>query len=244
MAQGTTRTALKFDKLNRLGYKDYFGKMFITPQQMRRRIDLARDIETVMLYYLAYLAIADEIDIPLESIKEDVESKLTTAVERHLELNPFVKKRITAVVDEIAETTLKHLSIDDDDGSDDSDEEAAEATVESALDDDEDAEEDEQNYWLSYERAMLISANEANAFENSRDLQEAKAQGKKYKKWRTEMDEKVRLDHFDAEGQTVGIDGLFLIGGYEMAFPMDDSHGAPPQETINCRCSCEYTDRP
>lgn len=240
-------TALKFDKLNRLEYRDYFGKMYITPAQMRKRIDLARDIEDVMLYMFAYWVIAADAEIPLAEIKQDVEERLTSAVEKHLKLDPYIREHITQVVDEVADVTAnrdkkrKRLELQELDELDD--QQAMQNEPQQGLDWDaeEESEADEENYWTSRERAMLISANEANAFENYNEYREAKAQGKTKKKWLTMMDEKVRLDHSIAEGQTVDIDGLFLIGGHKMEFPMDASHGAPANETVNCRCSCDYS---
>ena len=239
-------TALKFDELNRFEYKNYFGKMYITPQQMRNRIDLARDIEDVMLFMFTYWVIASDAEIPLAEIKQNVEEKLTSAVEKHLKLDPYIREHITKVVDEVVDVTQKR----DAKRKQQELQDLAEDELQKTLDDEpkgfdwdaeEESEADEQNYWTSRERAMLISANEANAFENYNEYREAKAQGKTKKTWITMMDEKVRFDHALAEGQTVDIDGLFLIGGYEMQFPTDASKGAPARETINCRCSCEYS---
>lgn len=235
-------TTLKFDELNRFEYRDYFGKMYIKPEQMRKRIDLAKDIEDVMLYMFAYWVIAADAEIPLAEIKRDVGERLTSAVEKHLKLDPYIREHITKVVDEVADVTAKRDEKRKRQELDELDDMQALQDEKKGFDweAEEESEADEQNYWTSRERAMLISANEANAFENYNEYREAKAQGKTKKKWLTMMDEKVRLDHSLAEGQTVDIDGLFLIGGYEMMFPMDASNGAPAGETINCRCSCEY----
>lgn len=99
---------------------------------------------------------------------------------------------------------------------------------------------EDTDYWTSPERAMLIAENEANSFENYVEYREAAKSGRTKKRWLTENDEKVRLTHELAEGQTVDIDGLFLIGDSLMRFPMDTMYDPDPQETINCRCSCEY----
>lgn len=53
------------------------------------------------------------------------------------------------------------------------------------------------------------------------------------KRWNTMLDERVRDQHQELEGQTVGIDDLFYIG--------DDSAYAPggfslPENNVNCRC--------
>lgn len=64
------------------------------------------------------------------------------------------------------------------------------------------------------------------------------------KEWVTVGDEKVRDWHADADGQTVNVDEPFIVMGEELMFPSDDSMGASPENTINCRCSSEYVENP
>ena len=54
--------------------------------------------------------------------------------------------------------------------------------------------------------------------------------------WVSMRDERVRVSHWEADGQTVPINEPFIINGYKMMFPLDDSMGAPIDEIINCRC--------
>lgn len=54
--------------------------------------------------------------------------------------------------------------------------------------------------------------------------------------WETMKDEYVRPTHVSADGQTVPINEPFIVGGYKLMFPGDDSMGASPNETVNCRC--------
>lgn len=60
------------------------------------------------------------------------------------------------------------------------------------------------------------------------------------KTWVTMRDDKVREDHADADGQTVGINETFNIGGYDMFEPGDESLGAGLEEICNCRCFVMY----
>jgi hypothetical protein len=53
--------------------------------------------------------------------------------------------------------------------------------------------------------------------------------------WVTAGDDKVRDAHAEAEGQTVPVGDPFIIDGYEMEYPGDDS--APIELWVNCRCS-------
>lgn len=52
--------------------------------------------------------------------------------------------------------------------------------------------------------------------------------------WRTAMDERTRDSHADANGQVVGLNEPFVVGGVEIQYPGD--FDAPPEEVINCRC--------
>lgn len=60
------------------------------------------------------------------------------------------------------------------------------------------------------------------------------AQGFTRKRWVTMHDDRVRETHAAADGQTVGLDEPFIVGGYPMMHPGD--RNAPVGETINCRC--------
>jgi len=53
----------------------------------------------------------------------------------------------------------------------------------------------------------------------------------------TGNDGRTRETHLEMEGQTVAVNEPFVTpDGYRMMFPGDNSLGAPPAETINCRC--------
>ena len=208
-------TELKFDELNKLGYRGYFGKMLISPTQMRRRIGLAEDIEDVIFFLFEYYVIYDGAETELPELKADAKERLTSVVEKRMKVDPYIESHIDSVVDEIVDATKRHTDIN------------------SEID-------DGYGYWTSTERAMLISANEANAFENYNDYRNAKANGKTRKRWITELDDRVRFTHTLVEGKTVDIDGLFLVGSSEMRFPKDDMYDPAPEEVINCRCAVEY----
>ena len=57
------------------------------------------------------------------------------------------------------------------------------------------------------------------------------------KKWVAVHDNRTRHPHLSADGQTVMIDGSFLVGGEVMQFPGDPDASA--KNTINCRCHTE-----
>lgn len=88
---------------------------------------------------------------------------------------------------------------------------------------------------LSKDRATLISLNETNWIYNYLNHMELRKIQVTHT-WNSMKDEKVRDGHILADGQTIPIDQPFLVNGYEMMFPMDDSYGAPLSEILGCRC--------
>lgn len=88
---------------------------------------------------------------------------------------------------------------------------------------------------FTYERATEIALNETNwiyNYLNHKRLSEIQ----ETHTWESMRDEKVRNSHIKADGQTVPINEPFIVGGYKMMFPLDDSMGAPIKEIIGCRC--------
>lgn len=55
------------------------------------------------------------------------------------------------------------------------------------------------------------------------------------KQWIATLDNRTRHDHAAADGQTVGEDKPFVVGGYELMYPGDPS--GPGHEIYNCRCT-------
>lgn len=89
---------------------------------------------------------------------------------------------------------------------------------------------------ISSRRASTIAQTEtANAYSNGRH-KAMKQAGIQRKRWLTSGNDNVRDTHRAANGQTVGIDEAYIVGGHELMHPGDSSLGAPPEETINCHC--------
>lgn len=95
-------------------------------------------------------------------------------------------------------------------------------------------------YYLSEDRAVNLALNESNSINNYTDLRDAKENGYLYKKWHTEMDDRVRPTHAVMEGTTIPIDAIFVVGDSLMEMPHDITHGASAEEISNCRCWLEY----
>ena len=247
-------TTLRFDNLNVLDskavkgskiskmpqpipYREYFGEMYISPEQMRSRIELAEEIEDVMLYLLAYWSIAVDAELSVEEVKQGGIDRLTSVIARHTIIDPYLEKHINDVVNEVIDVTEKHAEERKQQEQEETDEED---DVDTLLEEEKSETEKSKDYWTSRERAQLISENEANAFDNYIDYQNAIASGKTKKTWVTELDNKVRVTHTLVEGETVDIDGLFLVGDSLMRFPKDTMYEPYAGEVVNCRCSCVY----
>lgn len=93
-------------------------------------------------------------------------------------------------------------------------------------------------YYLSQDRALLIAQNESNSAYNYSDYDNAKKNGKQYKTWLAEVDDKTREWHLEVDGTKIPIDEMFTVGGEQMRYPHD--YNASPDNIINCRCVCVY----
>lgn len=100
----------------------------------------------------------------------------------------------------------------------------------------------DEEYYLSNDRATLVSVNEANSILGYRQLQEAKNKGYTRKTWITEGDRKVRKTHRKVDMREIPIDEYFLVGDSLMMYPHDNiTFDIDPKEVINCRCSVVYS---
>lgn len=94
------------------------------------------------------------------------------------------------------------------------------------------------NTEISKVRARLIARTETVTAANKGAMFVAKDTGLTLNKiWLSAGDSRVRRDHAEINGHTVGIDDAFTVGGYKMQQPGDSSDGADGSEIINCRCT-------
>lgn len=80
-------------------------------------------------------------------------------------------------------------------------------------------------------RTETVAAFNGGQFEGSRALGQY---GPKMKRWTAVTDSRTRVEHLDADGQTVPYDQPFVVGGEEMMFPHDPTASAA--NVVNCRC--------
>lgn len=79
-----------------------------------------------------------------------------------------------------------------------------------------------------------IARTQATAAVGHRTVRELATQGVPRKRWVAHHDDRTRLSHREADGQTVAVSQAFVVNGYSMMAPGDPT--APHSETENCRC--------
>ncbi|HZO97077.1 MAG TPA: phage minor head protein [Gaiellaceae bacterium] len=97
------------------------------------------------------------------------------------------------------------------------------------------------------ERAVTIARSELAAAVNGGALAAtqivASATGTTYsKQWVSTPDERTRESHSAANGQVVGLNDYFDVGGAALQHPGDPD--GPPDETVSCRCTCTFQEGP
>jgi uncharacterized protein with gpF-like domain len=85
-------------------------------------------------------------------------------------------------------------------------------------------------------RALMIARTESTTAANFGALQGGLSSDYETRKqWLAVLDNNTRIDHADANGQTVGMDDTFEVGSSLMQYPGDMS--APANQVCNCRCN-------
>ena len=102
-------------------------------------------------------------------------------------------------------------------------------------------EHDEEEYYISQDRAMVNSENEANVIGNYGQQVQAVKSGKKYKTWITMADDRVRHTHNEVDRTMIGIFDLFHVGDSVMSYPKDTTYNPEEKEVIGCRCTVHYS---
>lgn len=87
-------------------------------------------------------------------------------------------------------------------------------------------------------RSQVIARTETISAANSASIFGARSTGLNLEKeWIATRDGRTREDHADADGQRVGLDAMFIVGGVEMDTPGDSGD---PSQDCNCRCTQGY----
>lgn len=99
---------------------------------------------------------------------------------------------------------------------------------------------DEEPYYFSKDRARAIAENESNSVWNHTEYEDA-VKNKKYKTWRTVMDNRVRDTHVEMNGVTIPINDVFHLQGGDCYYPRSDELGMDDSEICGCRCSLSFS---
>lgn len=89
-------------------------------------------------------------------------------------------------------------------------------------------------------RAVRIARTETIGVSNHASIEAYTQAGVEKKGWLTAGDEDVRDNHKIAGreyARGIPLGEFFIVGGYDLAEPGDQLHGADPSETVNCRCT-------
>lgn len=191
----------------------YFEEMDLEPEEIEKRIGVANDLDN--LYLILFLLMTASV----------------AAGENVIDQNAYWNDYLTRGYNDVL--TENGYNTDDPMVSNRIDETVAEVlntTYEHIA----------QTYYLSHDRALMIASNDTNAFANYEYHIRKIKEGYTRKRWVTKVDKKTRHDHVWADGQEVDIQMPFIVGGYEMLFPLDQSLGADAKEVVNCRCVARY----
>ena len=245
---------LNFDELNNinsLSTAEYFSSMEISESDKRRREELADLIDDVMLFFFsAYLVFTDKAKALYDRnyFVKMVYDRLEDAVMEVTGIDEYIKNRLQTISEEVVDTTINRLNKQSDaltpyesfETSPPSEEPLPPSGSSPEMGENADTYNTDLPYWLSEKRAFFIAVDTANTIMNYTDFTVAKAEGMTRKQWLTQRDEKVRVTHIALDGQTIGIDDVFVVGDSIMRFPKDEEYSPNPKETIRCRCSIRY----
>lgn len=94
-------------------------------------------------------------------------------------------------------------------------------------------------YFLSTDRAVYVSENEAQTVYNYLDYKLALASGFTKKQWVDVRDSHERVSHLEVGRKIIPIEDYFQVGSCLMRFPKDTENGTA-EEIVNCRCHIVY----
>ncbi|MBO6271860.1 hypothetical protein J6O48_03665 [bacterium] len=216
---------------------EYFDEMQILKSEKEKRVKLSKKMKKMVENFFvkqlaAILAGAFLHTISSEDFKEelfDIYITMMSQADKSLASDKEVSAKAQRFAEYIEETTEKTYQKATGNGRFELSRQIGVAMLKEDIP-------DVINKVLSPERALEIALNETNWIYNYIQHQNIKASGQLTHTWLSQEDERVRPSHAAADGQTVPIDQPFIVGGYQLLFPGDDSLGADIKETILCRC--------
>lgn len=245
---------LKSDEINKLQnyeeYETYFDVMNISREQKLERIELAELLDDVFLFLFVYAdANIETSAFDIEDLYEIADRRYLDALEnyginldKHPEIKEYASKMSKDIIDSVVDSKNKTKTIDD--FHDDTSLKVSDKQATENLKSQTTSGNAEVGIREKEEHAINVAKNEANTVLNMLEYDNAVSSGCVTKTWLTENDDKVRYTHKSIDGQTIAIDGVFIVGNSQMRFPKDSGLGANPSEFVNCRCSLQYNKGP
>ena len=196
-------------------YEDYFD-IDLTEEEKNARITLARMLEegfTMSLMYAFYL-LKSGGQMDWESFQSQLRIDFQDSIEEvGYEVDDEMMDHIFMFAALVSDTTAEHMADVDD----------------LSLED---------LYFLSEDRSIFMAEDESHGVSEYEEFLQAMLSGKRTKTWKSMKDSRVRKTHVIADEQTVPINQMFMVGGYEAMYPKDDR--LPGKEKIGCRCHALY----
>ena len=224
-------------------YEEYFSSMVLGATQLRRRIQMAKELEEALfLLFLAWFYEADEdeaestfINTYLDTVEQYDDVGLEDEFTEYVILLAALLRESTmrAKAEYEGKLAISASEID-----------RAESSIAVVNSLERSQRGRDAPYFASYDRATYVAANEANTALNSIEFAQAKRDGCTKKTWHTERDMRVRPTHVPHEGETIPIDDLFVVGGVRFRYPKDTydiGNISWGRETANCRCVASYS---
>ena len=215
----------KYDELNLINarsvpYELYFGKMDLTEEQKEKRIEFSKKMEEIIIFLLFLISAYREynVEINIYKIKIEFINRFSLLIEEYVNGAKLNEMYTNEAINYF--NAYKNEFIDS----------FLDTTIRNIND----------PFFLSKDRAVLISENEANTVINYIEFIKAIESGKKKKKWIDIKDNKERKTHAEVGGSIIPINEYFFVGDSMMLFPKDTSMGADLKEIANCRCSIKY----
>lgn len=246
-----------FDQLNNLrGYAEtWFSKMEIPDKDKKKRVDLAMDFTEIMLMLFELIM---ESQISKDTAKAFLVERTKIIADNYIgkENTAYITDWSRLESEKIVEDTYKMVAEAKKSEETKTEEPKASTTepmketeVEETTEttkptmhfDEYDVDIPKDEYPTSDFRGMLLGVECATSVANYDDFYQAvEKHGATRKVWISEADGRVRATHDEAHGQERPIAKLFEVGGSELMFPGDITHGADMKEIYNCRCHVEY----
>ena len=193
--------------------EEYFGKMNLTKEQTKKRIEYTEKANELFDLILILLLTMNDRGydrgyVNYSMIREMLEIRLRSLISEYATPDDYLIDYAADFAYNFVDTTKNHI---------------------------------DQEYYTSSARALFNAENSANDVLNYVEYERAIEEGKTHKKWITENDVKVRETHRELNNKILPIKEFYYVGGYPMRFPKDMEYAMDaPQETVNCRCRIRY----